>query len=92
MHSVRLSVYEIADAFCQKKRQLLRIWMNGRALRQLTFSHWHMKAIGMIIATVTGLQFRLKTEELLTLCKTVSCFEAIYISYLIAMLSQSTLM
>lgn len=62
--------------------------MNGRALRLLTSSHWHMKVIGMIMATVAGSQFRLKTEELSTLFKMVYYFEAIYISYLIATSSQ----
>ncbi len=51
-----------------------------------------MKAIGMTMATIAGLQFNQSQEELSTQCRTAYCLILLFISYLIAMNSQLILM
>jgi hypothetical protein len=85
---VMLSVHEIVDVLYPGKGLSVHILTTGRALRQLTFSHWPMKAIGFSMATIAGLQFNRNQEGLSIQYRTAYSLIPLFTSYLILMTSQ----
>ena len=90
--SVTLSVHDTVGELYQEKKQPLLSSVNGMNLKRLIPSYWLMKVIGKSSIIAAGLQFYRNLEKVSILCKMGYCSTIVYISYLIAMLSQLTLM